>query len=107
VGSVITLLMAETKESEIMDTSSKQQRTYEEREMEEKREKQRVGNCKLEKSEERKKKEGQKRSKGGGKEKIHKELRVEEEHYYEIVVLICLRCLCRTTGYRWVIQLSI
>jgi hypothetical protein len=30
VGSVTTLLLAETKESEIMDTSSKQQRTYEE-----------------------------------------------------------------------------
>ncbi len=30
VGSVTTLLLAETKESERMDTSSKQQRTYEE-----------------------------------------------------------------------------
>jgi hypothetical protein len=32
VGSVTTLLLAETKESEIMDNSSKQQRTYEESE---------------------------------------------------------------------------
>ena len=30
MGSVTTLLLAETKESERMDTSSKQQRTYEE-----------------------------------------------------------------------------
>jgi hypothetical protein len=34
VGSVTTLLLAETKESERMDTSSKQQRTYEESERE-------------------------------------------------------------------------
>jgi hypothetical protein len=34
LGSVTTLLLAETKESEIMDTSSKQQRAYEESERE-------------------------------------------------------------------------
>jgi hypothetical protein len=48
VWSVTTLLLTETKESERMDTSSKQQRTYEEskrereRELEEKWKKQRV-----------------------------------------------------------------
>jgi hypothetical protein len=34
VGSVTTLLLAETKESERMDTSSKQQRIYEESKIE-------------------------------------------------------------------------
>ncbi len=34
MGSVTNLLLAETKESERMDTSSKQQRTYEESERE-------------------------------------------------------------------------
>ncbi len=49
VGSVTTLLLAKTKESEIMDTSSKQQRPYEEseRELEEKWKEQRGGTWKL------------------------------------------------------------
>ncbi len=65
------MLLAETKELEIMDTSSKQQRTYEEcvcerervgREMEKaKRWKLEKSQLESEKSEERKKKEDQKK----------------------------------------------
>ncbi len=81
VGSVTTLPLAEIKESERMDTSSKQQRTYEEskREWEETWEKQRGGDWKLEKSEtgnrkvkslkKGRRKRTRKKSKGGGKEK--------------------------------------
>ncbi len=89
VGNVTTLLLAETKEMEIMDTSSKQQRTYEESERERvgsKVEKAKSLKLETEKSEERKKKEDQKKSKGGGKECIISSTGTVEGHHQSMSV---------------------
>jgi hypothetical protein len=84
------LLLAETKESEIMDTSSEQQRTYEESERERERvgremEKEErwkpekselgkieTGNWKVRSLKKGRRKRTRKKRKGGGKEKRHK-----------------------------------
>ncbi len=74
------MLLAETKESESMDTSSKQQRTYKDSKIEVGREEiAKSWNLEPEKSEERRRgatkerrKRTRKKSKGGGEEKSHK-----------------------------------